>query len=122
MVYETGMLHRPPCKICGHLIFAARDHDIPAPRAAKMFTSFTCNCGKPARVRCFNGLGTYFIECEDGHGGRGLHSGHAEPRPRYSPAATCRVGMQESAVYRLPSAAWTSTSSAAWARARRDQS
>jgi hypothetical protein len=68
IVYELRMLHRPACKVCGHPIVAARDHDIPAPRAAKMFTSFTCNCGKPARVRCFNGLRTYFIECEDGHG------------------------------------------------------
>ena len=65
---QHRVLHRPACKICGHPIVAVEDHDIPAPRAAKMFTSFTCNCGKPARVRCFNGLGTYFIECEDGHG------------------------------------------------------
>jgi len=33
-----------------------------------MFPIMTCKCGKPARVRCFNGVGTYWTECEDGHG------------------------------------------------------
>jgi hypothetical protein len=35
---------------------------------ALMFPAMTCKCGKPARVRCFNGLGTFWVECEDGHG------------------------------------------------------
>jgi hypothetical protein len=33
-----------------------------------MFPAMICRCGKPARVRCFNGIGTYWVECEDGHG------------------------------------------------------
>ncbi len=33
-----------------------------------MFPIMTCQCGKAARVRCFNGVGTYWTECEDGHG------------------------------------------------------
>ena len=32
---------------------------------AKMFPIVICECGKPARVRCFNGVGTYWMECED---------------------------------------------------------
>jgi hypothetical protein len=62
--------HRAPsaCKVCGHPVFDAKNHDVPASRAAKMFPSMTCHCGKPARVRCFNGVRTYWIECEDGHG------------------------------------------------------
>ena len=28
-----------------------------------MFEAFKCKCGKPTRVRCFNGIGTYWIEC-----------------------------------------------------------
>jgi hypothetical protein len=46
----------------------AKNHDVPAARAATMFPRFTCRCGKFARVRCSNGLGTYWTECEDGHG------------------------------------------------------
>jgi hypothetical protein len=54
-------------------VFDPKNHDVPAARAAKMFEVFRCKCGKPARVRCFNGIGTYWIgtywiECEDGHG------------------------------------------------------
>ena len=62
------MNHAMPCSVCGHPIVAAKNHDIPAPRAAKMFPMFRCKCGKPARGRCFNGVGTYWVECEDGHG------------------------------------------------------
>ena len=58
----------PACKVCGHPMVAAKNHDIPAPRAAKMFPLMTCKCGKAARVRCSNGLGTYWVEFEDGHG------------------------------------------------------
>jgi hypothetical protein len=58
----------PACTVCGYPIVAGRNHDVPAPRAAKMFPSMTCKCGKPARVRCFNGLGSFWVECEDGHG------------------------------------------------------
>jgi hypothetical protein len=50
------------CKVCGHPVFDAKSHDIPAPRAAKMFPSMTCKCGKVARVRCFNGLGACWTE------------------------------------------------------------
>lgn len=60
--------HAPACKVCGHPVFDAKNHDIPAPRAAKMFPLMTCKCGMPARVRCFNGNGTYWVECDDGHG------------------------------------------------------
>jgi RNase P subunit RPR2 len=56
------------CKVCGYPVVSAKNHDIPAARAAKMFPVFTCKCGKPARIRCFNGLGTCWVECEDGHG------------------------------------------------------
>jgi hypothetical protein len=62
------MANAPACDVCGHPVVAVRDHNIPAPRAAKMFQTVTCRCGKPARVRCFNGVGTYWVECEDGHG------------------------------------------------------
>jgi hypothetical protein len=67
------MPHPPACKVCGHPVFDPKNHDVPAARAAKMFEVFRCKCGKPARVRCFNGIGTYWIgtywiECEDGHG------------------------------------------------------
>ncbi len=58
----------PACNVCGHPVVSAKNHDVPALRAAKMFPRFHCDCGKPARVRCFNGRGTYWIECEDGHG------------------------------------------------------
>ena len=58
----------PACKVCGHAVFNAKNHDIRATTAAKMFPSVTCRCGKLARVRCFNGIGTYWVECEDGHG------------------------------------------------------
>jgi hypothetical protein len=58
----------PACAVCGHPIVAAKNHDIPAPRSARMFQVVTCRCGKPARVRCFNGRGTIWVECEDGHG------------------------------------------------------
>jgi hypothetical protein len=61
------MLHSA-CKVCGHPVVAAKNHDIPAARAATMFPSMKCRCGKPARVRCFNGVGTVWTECEDGHG------------------------------------------------------
>jgi hypothetical protein len=62
------MNHSPACKVCGHPVFDAKNHDIRAVRAAEMFEAFRCKCGKPARVRCFNGIGTYWVECEDGHG------------------------------------------------------
>jgi hypothetical protein len=62
------MTHPPICKVCGDPVISAKNHDIPAARASKMFRAFLCECGKPARVRCFNGLGTYWIECDDGHG------------------------------------------------------
>ena len=57
----------PACKVCGHAVVAPKNHDIPAPRAAKMFPVIFCKCGKPAHVRCFNGGGTLWVECEDGH-------------------------------------------------------
>jgi hypothetical protein len=62
------MTLHPACKVCGHPLVSSKNHDIPALRAAKMFPLKTCNCGKPARVRCFNRVGTYWVECEDGHG------------------------------------------------------
>jgi RNase P subunit RPR2 len=62
------MTAAPACKICGHPVVFARNHDIRALRSAKMFPVKTCKCGKLARVRCFNGVGTYWVECEDGHG------------------------------------------------------
>ena len=62
------MTHAAACKVCGHAVVAAKDHDILAARAATMFPRFTCKCGKFARVRCYNGLGTYWVECDDGHG------------------------------------------------------
>jgi hypothetical protein len=62
------MTHPAACTVCGHRVFDPKNHGIAAPRAAKMFPSMTCKCGKPARVRCFNGVGTYWVECEDGHG------------------------------------------------------
>ena len=40
-----------------------------------MFPIMICKCGKPARVRCFSGVGTYWVECEDGHS-RGSMAGH----------------------------------------------
>ncbi|MGH7434957.1 MAG: hypothetical protein ACRENE_04720 [Polyangiaceae bacterium] len=61
------MAHPSPCKVCGDPVFDAKNHDIPASRAAKMFPIVFCECGKPARVRCFNGAGTHWIECDDGH-------------------------------------------------------
>ncbi len=33
-----------------------------------MFPIIHCKCGAPARVRCFNGVGSLWIECEEGHG------------------------------------------------------
>jgi hypothetical protein len=65
---RRDMPNHPACMVCGHAVFDAKNHDIPAPRAAKMFPPVTCKCGKPARVRCFNGIGTFWTECEDGHG------------------------------------------------------
>jgi hypothetical protein len=65
---DLTMPHPPTCKVCGHPVVAAKSHEIPAAKAAKMFRTFKCECGKAARVRCFNGLGTYWIECDDGHG------------------------------------------------------
>ena len=65
---RRDMAHPPACKVCGHPVFDPKNHDISAPRAAKMFPIMTCKCGKLARVRCFNGVGTYWTECEDGHG------------------------------------------------------
>jgi hypothetical protein len=62
------MFHAPACKVCGHPVFDARNHNIPAARAAKMFQAVKCVCGKIARVRCFNGVGTFWTECEEGHG------------------------------------------------------
>ena len=67
-VSSARMPHQSACEVCGHPVFDAKNHDVPAPRAAKMFPTMTCKCGKPARVRCFNGVGTYWTECEDGHG------------------------------------------------------
>jgi RNase P subunit RPR2 len=67
-VSSARMPHPSACKVCGHPVFDAKNHDVPAPRAAKMFPTVTCKCGKPARVRCFNGVGIYWVECEDGHG------------------------------------------------------
>jgi hypothetical protein len=32
--------------VCGHPVSDAKNHDIPAPRAAKIFPRFTCKCGK----------------------------------------------------------------------------
>jgi hypothetical protein len=63
------MPHAPACTVCGHPVFHGKNHDIAAARAAKMFPIVMCTCGKPARVRCFNGVGTYWLECEDGHVG-----------------------------------------------------
>ncbi|MGH7438682.1 MAG: hypothetical protein ACRENE_23590 [Polyangiaceae bacterium] len=63
----TATLHPPACKICGHPVVSPKNHDVPAMRAVRMFPPRRCRCGKPARVRCFNGLGTVWIECEDGH-------------------------------------------------------
>jgi hypothetical protein len=67
-VFSTRMPQPSACRVCGHPVFNAKNHDVPAPRAAKMFPAMICKCGKPARVRCFNGVGTYWVECEDGHG------------------------------------------------------
>ena len=67
-VSSARMPHPSACKICGHPVFDAKNHDVPAARAAKMFPTMTCECGKAARVRCSNGVGTYWVECEDGHG------------------------------------------------------
>lgn len=64
----TRMPQPSPCEVCGYPVFNAKNHDVPAARAAKMFPAMICRCGKPARVRCFNGIGTYWVECEDGHG------------------------------------------------------
>ncbi len=61
------MPHPPACSVCGYPVFDAKNHEVPASRAAKMFPIMPCHCGKPAHVRCFNGIGTYWIECEDGH-------------------------------------------------------
>jgi hypothetical protein len=47
---------------------APKNHDISAPRAATMFPIIICKCGKPAQGRCFNGAGTLWIKCADGHG------------------------------------------------------
>ena len=66
--FLTRMPQPSACKVCGHPVFNAKNHDVPAARAAKMFPAMICKCGKPARVRCFNGVGTYWVECEDGHG------------------------------------------------------
>jgi hypothetical protein len=62
------MTHPPTCKVGGHAVVAAKNHDIPAAKAAKVFRTFTCECSKVARVRCFKVAGTYWIECDDGHG------------------------------------------------------
>jgi RNase P subunit RPR2 len=67
-VSPARMSHPPACKVCGHPVVDAKNHNVPASRAAKMFPIMTCKCGKPARVRCFNGIGGYWVECEDGHG------------------------------------------------------
>ena len=47
---DDEMSHAPACKVCGYPVFDAKNHDIPAPRAAKMFPLMTCQCGIPARV------------------------------------------------------------------------
>ncbi len=65
---DGEMSHAPACQVCGHPVFDAKNHDILAARAAKMFPIMICQCGKPARVRCLNGVGTHWVECEDGHG------------------------------------------------------
>ena len=62
------MAHPPACKVCGYPLVSAKNHDILAARAAKMFPRVKCKCGKLGRVRCSNGLGSYWVECEDGHG------------------------------------------------------
>jgi RNase P subunit RPR2 len=62
------MSHPQECSVCGYVIVAAKDHDIPLGEAARFFHRQTCKeCGKPARVRCVNGLGTYWVECDAGH-------------------------------------------------------
>jgi hypothetical protein len=53
------------CNVCGHPVVVSWNHDVPA---AKTFPAMNCKCGKPARVRCFDGLATYWVECEEGHG------------------------------------------------------
>jgi hypothetical protein len=50
---------RLPQPTTGHPVFDPKNHDIRAAPAAMMFEVFRCKCGKPARVRCFNGVGTY---------------------------------------------------------------
>jgi hypothetical protein len=45
-----------------------RSDSVPTVKAAKVFEAFRCKCGKPARVRCFNGIGTHWVEREDGYG------------------------------------------------------
>jgi hypothetical protein len=60
---QKGWSH-DPAKNSGRLVPcgcepAAKNHDVPALRAAKMFPIMTRHCGSPARARCFNGVGTY---------------------------------------------------------------
>jgi hypothetical protein len=72
---DEEMTSPPACAVCGYPVFDAKNHDIPAARAVKMFPVFPCKCGKAARIRCFSGLGTCWVECDDGHGhGRGRPS------------------------------------------------
>jgi len=60
MTYALGM--------GGYVIVAAKNHDVPQGEAARLFPRQTCKeCGKAARARCFNGFGTYWVECEGGH-------------------------------------------------------
>jgi|HubBroStandDraft_6_1064221.scaffolds.fasta_scaffold1228929_1 RNase P subunit RPR2 len=62
------MAHLQTCSVCGHVIVAAKNHDVRSDAAARLFPSQTCKeCGKPARVRCCNGPGTYWVECDGGH-------------------------------------------------------
>ena len=62
------MAHPQTCSVCGYVIVAAKNHDVPSDAAARLFPRQTCKeCGKAARVRCFNGSGTYWVECDGGH-------------------------------------------------------
>jgi hypothetical protein len=36
-VADEPMIHTPACKVCGHRVFDAKNHDVPASTAAKMF-------------------------------------------------------------------------------------
>jgi hypothetical protein len=62
------MSHPLTCSVCGYVIVAAKNHDVPLDEAARLFPRQTCKeCGKAAHVRCINGPGAYWVECERGH-------------------------------------------------------